>query len=100
MNPDGAEQMFAPVKALRRTNATPFDADNDGDVDQADLGFFQCCVSGTGLSYGAGCGPADLDGRLKVGDKIVGVAQGEGHFEDIVDMKLRNAVKKIRVNQK
>lgn len=41
-------------------------------------------------------GPADLDGRLKVGDKIVGVAQGEGHFEDIVDMKLRNAVKKIR----
>jgi len=28
-------------------------------------------------------GPADLDGRLKVGDKIVGVAQGEGHFEDI-----------------
>lgn len=41
-------------------------------------------------------GPADLDGRLKVGDKIVGVAQGEGPFEDIVDMKLRNAVKKIR----
>ena len=41
-------------------------------------------------------GPADLDGRLKVGDKIIGVAQGEGHFEDIVDMKLRNAVKKIR----
>ena len=41
-------------------------------------------------------GPADLDGRLQVGDKIVGVAQGEGHFEDIVDMKLRNAVKKIR----
>jgi len=41
-------------------------------------------------------GPADLDGRLKVGDKIVGVAQGDGHFEDIVDMKLRNAVKKIR----
>ena len=41
-------------------------------------------------------GPADLDGRLKVGDKIVGVAQGESHFEDIVDMKLRKAVKKIR----
>ena len=41
-------------------------------------------------------GPADLDGRLKVGDKIVGVAQGEGLFEDIVDMKLRHAVKKIR----
>lgn len=41
-------------------------------------------------------GPADLDGRLKVGDKIIGVAQGESPFEDIVDMKLRNAVKKIR----
>jgi len=41
-------------------------------------------------------GPADLDGRLKVGDKIIGVAQGDGAFEDIVDMKLRNAVKKIR----
>lgn len=41
-------------------------------------------------------GPADLDGRLKVGDKIIGVAQGENAFDDIVDMKLRNAVKKIR----
>ena len=42
-------------------------------------------------------GPADLDARLKVGDKIIGVAQGEGGaFDDIVDMKLRNAVKKIR----
>ena len=34
MNPDGAEQMFAPVKALRRTNATPFDADNDARTDE------------------------------------------------------------------
>jgi hypothetical protein len=34
MNPDGAEQMFAPVKVLRRTNATPFDADNDARVDE------------------------------------------------------------------
>lgn len=34
VNPDGAEQMFAPVKALRRTNATPFDADNDARVDE------------------------------------------------------------------
>lgn len=41
-------------------------------------------------------GPADLDGRLKVGDKIIGVAQSENAFDDIVDMKLRNAVKKIR----
>jgi hypothetical protein len=34
VNPDGAEQMFAPVKALRRTNATPFDADNDARTDE------------------------------------------------------------------
>ena len=34
INADGAEQMFAPVKALRRTNATPFDADNDGRTDE------------------------------------------------------------------
>jgi hypothetical protein len=34
MNPDGAEQAFAPVKALRRTNSTPFDADNDGRTDE------------------------------------------------------------------
>jgi hypothetical protein len=34
VNPDGAEQMFAPVKALRRGNATPFDADNDGRTDE------------------------------------------------------------------
>ena len=34
VNADGAELMFAPVKALRRTNATPFDADNDARVDE------------------------------------------------------------------
>jgi len=34
VNADGAEQMFAPVKAIRRTNATPFDADNDGRLDE------------------------------------------------------------------
>jgi len=34
VNVDGAEQMFAPVKALRRTNASPFDADNDGRTDE------------------------------------------------------------------
>jgi hypothetical protein len=34
MNPDGAEGMFAPVKAWRRTNATPVDADNDGRLDE------------------------------------------------------------------
>jgi hypothetical protein len=34
INADGAELMFAPVKALRRTNTTPSDADNDGRVDE------------------------------------------------------------------
>ncbi|MFM8363729.1 MAG: carboxy terminal-processing peptidase [Verrucomicrobiota bacterium] len=41
-------------------------------------------------------GPADKDGRLKVGDRIISVAQGEKEFEDVVDMKLDKVVEKIR----
>lgn len=42
-------------------------------------------------------GAAHKDGRLKVGDKIVGVGQGaDGPIEDVVDMKLRDVVKLIR----
>jgi carboxyl-terminal processing protease len=41
-------------------------------------------------------GPADLDKRLKPGDKIVGVAQGNADYVDIIDMPLRNAVRLIR----
>jgi carboxyl-terminal processing protease len=41
-------------------------------------------------------GAAAEDGRLKPNDKIVAVAQGDGEFVDIVDMKLREAVKLIR----
>jgi carboxyl-terminal processing protease len=41
-------------------------------------------------------GPADKDGRLKVGDRIVAVAQGDKDFEDVVDMKLDKVVEKIR----
>jgi carboxyl-terminal processing protease len=41
-------------------------------------------------------GPARVDGRLKPNDKIVAVAQGDDKFVDIVDMKLRDAVKLIR----
>jgi carboxyl-terminal processing protease len=41
-------------------------------------------------------GPADLDKRLKVNDRIVGVAQGSADYVDIVDMKLRYAVRLIR----
>jgi hypothetical protein len=37
------------------------DFDQDGDVDQEDFGVFQHCLSGTGVSYGTGCAPADLD---------------------------------------
>jgi Zinc carboxypeptidase len=34
VNVDGAELMFAPVKTGRRTNATPYDTDNDGRIDE------------------------------------------------------------------
>jgi carboxyl-terminal processing protease len=41
-------------------------------------------------------GAAAKDGRLKPNDKIIAVAQGDGKFVDIIDMKLRLAVKLIR----
>jgi carboxyl-terminal processing protease len=42
-------------------------------------------------------GAADEDGRLKKGDRIIGVGQGvDGNMADIVDMKLNDVVKKIR----
>ena len=42
-------------------------------------------------------GAADKDGRLKVGDKIVGVAQGaDGEMVDIIDMKINDVVRMIR----
>jgi carboxyl-terminal processing protease len=41
-------------------------------------------------------GAAAADGRLKSNDKIIGVAQGDGKFVDVVDMKLREVVKLIR----
>jgi carboxyl-terminal processing protease len=41
-------------------------------------------------------GPADRDGRLTVSDRIAAVAQGDGEFEDVVDMKLDKVVEKIR----
>ena len=34
LNPDGAEAMFAAVKWGRKTNALPFDDDNDGRTDE------------------------------------------------------------------
>ncbi|MBM4068006.1 MAG: tail-specific protease [Planctomycetes bacterium] len=41
-------------------------------------------------------GAAAKDGRLKANDKIIGVAQSDGKFVDVVDMKLRDVVKQIR----
>ena len=41
-------------------------------------------------------GPADLDKRLKVNDRIVSVAQADGPMVDVVDMKLNKVVQQIR----
>jgi carboxyl-terminal processing protease len=41
-------------------------------------------------------GPADKDKQIKVNDRIEAVAQGDGAWTDIRDMKLRNAVRLIR----
>ncbi len=41
-------------------------------------------------------GPADKDGRLKVNDRIIGVAQGQAPFEDVVNMNLEKVVERIR----
>ncbi len=41
-------------------------------------------------------GAAAKDGRLKPNDKILAVAQGDGKFVEVTDMRLRDAVKLIR----
>jgi len=41
-------------------------------------------------------GPAHKDGRLKVGDRVTGVAQGNEPFVDTIDMKLDKVVQMIR----
>ncbi|MBI4025619.1 MAG: carboxy terminal-processing peptidase [Verrucomicrobia bacterium] len=41
-------------------------------------------------------GPADLDKRLKINDRIAAVAQGDDSMVDVVDMKLSKAVDLIR----
>lgn len=41
-------------------------------------------------------GPASKDGRLKVGDRVAAVAQGQKDFVDAVDMKLDKVVEMIR----
>src|SRR5436190_724461 len=41
-------------------------------------------------------GPAQTDGRLKVGDRISAVAQGNASFNDVRDMRLDKVVDQIR----
>ena len=40
--------------------------------------------------------PCDRDGRIKRGDKIVGVRQGDGEMEDIMWQPMKKSIKKIR----
>ncbi len=41
-------------------------------------------------------GPIDVDGRIKEGDKIVGVKEDDGEMEDITWQPMRKSIKKIR----
>ena len=41
-------------------------------------------------------GPIDVDGRIKEGDKIVGVRQGDGEMEDIMWQPIKKSIRKIR----
>ncbi|MGN0854131.1 MAG: carboxy terminal-processing peptidase [Kiritimatiellia bacterium] len=41
-------------------------------------------------------GPMDVDGRIKAGDRIVGVQQGDGEMEDIMWQPMKKTIKKIR----
>ena len=41
-------------------------------------------------------GPVDTDGRIKEGDKIVGVKQGDGEMEDIMWQPMKKTIHKIR----
>ena len=41
-------------------------------------------------------GPMDRDKRIKRGDKIVGVGQGDGPIEDVMYKPMRKSIKKIR----
>jgi hypothetical protein len=56
-NPPGSDTATWVVRVLSRS-----DYDLDGDVDQADFGFFQACLAGSGTAIAEGCVPADLDG--------------------------------------
>ena len=41
-------------------------------------------------------GPMERDGRIKVGDKIAGVQQGDGEMEDVMWQPMKKSIRKIR----
>jgi carboxyl-terminal processing protease len=41
-------------------------------------------------------GPVDRDGRIREGDRIVGVRQGDGPMEDVMWQPMKKSIKKIR----
>ena len=41
-------------------------------------------------------GPVERDGRIKVGDKITGVQQGDGPMEDVMWQPMKKSIRKIR----
>lgn len=41
-------------------------------------------------------GPAESSNQLKANDEIIGVAQGDGPFDDVIDMSLTYIVRKIK----
>ncbi len=63
------------------------------------------CGVGATLSFDDGAlkisdiipgGPLDRDGRIKKGDRIVAVGQGDGPMEDILYKPMKKSIKKIR----
>ena len=52
------------------------DFDLDGDIDQADYGMFQQCLSGVGIAPAEGCELADLDTDEDVDNNDFGLFQG------------------------
>jgi hypothetical protein len=70
------------VDAEGCTPAVPGDLNEDGDVDSADLGAFEACVSGPALPFANGCEAADFDGDDDVDQEDFGILQrcfsGEG----------------------
>ena len=85
--------------ALVPTMALP-NSNNEGDAEVRSLvGIGAILGSGDGYAKVEELipgGPADLAGELKTNDRIVGVAQGDGAFEDTFEMSLDQIVERIR----